>query len=426
MSPDVAGPSAERRRILLAAWSELGSAEPTFWASVPGRTELSGNHTDHQGGKVLAAAVDRDVVAYARPRTDGRIRIRSLGHGDLEVSTADLSPRDDDRETTVSLVRGACDGLARRGLPMAGFDAVVHGEVGAGEGLSSSAAFTVLVAYLAVEAAARLSDNGRELSQGLSPIVAAQVAQFAEQVHFGKPCGLMDQLACAVGGAALLDFRHPENPRVEPVPLDLGHLGYSLVLIDTGSKHHDLTADYAAVPAEMGRVAHLLGAQRLVDVEAAALGRRWAELRPQVGDRALLRAMHFFAEMARVEAQAEALERGEWRRFLALMSDSGLSSWTWLQNVVPAGADPGKQSVALALAVTQHCLGRLQAETPELPSACRVHGGGFAGRIQVLLPSHQVPVLRRELAPLFGADAALETTIRAHGAVCGPLSGAPA
>ena len=435
-------PLPARRRRLLEAWSRYGPARaPTIWVSVPGRTELGGNHTDHQGGVVAAAAVDRDLVACASPRDDDRVRVVSLGHEPVELSILDLDAVPGDRESTVALVRGALDGLRRRGHHLTGFDAVVHSQIGPGEGLSSSAAFTVLVTFLAE----LLGDVEPD------PVLAAQVAQFAEQTHFGKPCGLMDQLACAVGGAALFDFFDPRHPGIHPVPLPLSQLGYSLVLLDTGSTHHDLTAEYAAIPADMERVAHQLGRTRLVDVDPDILHRRLPDLRRSVGDRAVLRALHFVAETERVRAQGEALADGDLGRFLGLVHASGLSSWTLLQNVTPKTsisqtltpqtlsserrvdeqradeqrADEHRvdehrvdeQSVALALAVTQRALQQLCATENVGPGVCRVHGGGFAGRIQIFLPSPLVPALGRELAPLFGDGACLETTIRPHGAV---------
>ena len=406
----------ERRRCdeMLQAWQTLDVASPEIWASVPGRTELSGNHTDHQGGKVLAAAVDRDVLVCARKNASSRVRILSLGHGEILLEDLeDLEPKEEDRESSRSLVRGVFDYLRRHDIPVPGFNAVVHSRVGAGEGLSSSAAFTVLIGAIA-------SSLGDERSVQ-SPLFLAQAAQYAEQVHFGKPCGLMDQLACAGGGASLLDFQS-SRPAVKSVDFDLSSIGYALALLDTGSQHHDLTDAYAAVPEEMGSVAeHLLGLDdasdtkaRLIDVNEALLRSKIPELRQTFGDRAVLRCLHFFDENRRVEAQAEALQQGDLDRYLRLMDESGRSSWTLLQNVVPDGR-VRHQEVAMALALTHGFLRDLRLENPDDLGACRIHGGGFAGRIQILLPKSRIDALRQTLEPIFGDGSVLVTGIRQQG-----------
>ena len=367
--------------------------------SAPGRTEVGGNHTDHNGGRVLAAAVNLDAIAAAAPREDGIIRLQSEGYGESVVDTRQLAPVEEERGTVAALVRGVCDGLAARGFRIGGFDACVTSDVLKGSGLSSSAAFEVLTGAIL---------NGLYNHGGVDPIAVAQVGQYAENVYFGKPCGLMDQTASSLGGFVTIDFRDAARPVVQRVAFDFAGSGYALVIVDTGGDHADLTPDYAAVRGEMQAVAAALGGQALRDVSEAQALREIPALRTQAGDRAILRAFHFFEDDRRVAMQAEALEVGQFDRFLALVTESGRSSWMLLQNCYPPG-NSRVQGVTLALALTERLLGGR--------GAWRVHGGGFAGTIQAFVPLELLPGYLAEMRSVFGQGACHELSVRQVGAV---------
>ena len=352
--------------------------------AVPGRTELAGNHTDHQGGRVLAAAVELYLRAEAETLPGREILILSEGFGELRVSLDALEPVPGREGSAEALARGVLEYLKNEGWALGGFLVSLRSEIPAGAGLSSSAAFGVLVGRLVSE----LFNGGV-----IPPQTLALAARYGENVHYGKPCGLMDQCACALGGVNLLDFRDP-LPRTEAVESELFAPEWQLLLADTGGSHRDLTAAYAAIPGEMRAAAAFFGRERLRDVEEEAFLAALPELRRACGDRAALRALHFFEEDRRVPEMAAALRRGDAETYLRLMDASGRSSAEILQNVY-SPASPERQPIPLALALCR----RVLAEE----GAARVHGGGFGGMVQILAPAARVPALRASLEPVFGA-----------------------
>lgn len=336
--------------------------------SAPGRTELGGNHTDHQHGHVLCAAVELDMMACAAVNGEHMVRIHSAGYPEVTVDLRDLSPRPEEQGTSAALVRGVAAGAAALGYPLKGFDAVMDSRIPAGAGLSSSAAYEVLMGVIFD----RFSCGGE-----LDALDIAKIGQQAENLYFGKPCGLMDQAACALGGVAAIDFQDPTEPQADRIRCDFEKFGYALCILDTGSSHADLTADYAAIPAEMGAVAACFGKETLREVPEQEVLARLPELRERCGDRAILRALHFCAENRRAQEEAQALRAGDFERFLELVRESGRSSAMLLQNIF-SPTDPSCQPISLALAVGERLLdGR---------GAIRVHGGGFAGTVQAFVP----------------------------------------
>ncbi len=366
--------------------------------SAPGRSEIGGNHTDHQQGCVLAAAVTLDVAAAAAKRRDGVVRIHSAGYAPLTIDLNDLGVHEEERESSAALVRGTAAALRRRGYAVGGFDAAICSAVPKGSGLSSSAAYSVLLCTIF----SCLYNDGR-----VPPVEQALCSQFAENVYFGKPSGLMDQLACALGGFAAIDFRLPETPQIERIDCDLASLGYAICIVNAGGSHADLTGEYAAVPGEMKAVAAYFGKPNLRETDEAAFYRALPALRACAGDRAVLRAMHFFGENARVARLADALKARDMAAFRALMNESGRSSFELLQNVCPTNAK--ERSVALALAVTERMLDGC--------GAWRVHGGGFAGTIQALVPLEQIDAYSAEMERVFGAGSCYRLSIRSAGGV---------
>lgn len=370
---------------------------PVTLCSAPGRTEICGNHTDHQHGQVLAAAVNVDFLACAAPNGTGTIRFLSEGWPMLEVKLDTLEPREEERESTAALVRGMAAQAAKRGYPAAGFDAYAVSDVLPGSGLSSSAACEVLLGVI---------QNHLFCRDELTAVEIAQMGQKAENDYFGKPSGLMDQTASSVGGAVAIDFADPAAPVVRTVEVDLNALGYALCIIDSGASHADLTGEYAAVPQEMGAVAAYFGKTVLREVQEEDILSNLPALRRQVGDRAVLRAIHFFGDNRRVEQEADALARKDMDAFLALVNQSGRSSWELLQNITPAGAVE-EQAMAVALAVAERALGG--------KGACRVHGGGFAGTIQAFVPLEELERFRAETERILGAGSCHVLSIRPVG-----------
>ena len=394
--------SAARRRteaVLDGFQRTFGAGEdtPVTLCSAPGRTEICGNHTDHQHGRVLAAAVNLDFLACAAPNGTDTIRFQSEGWPLVEVKLDGMGPRTEENETTVSLVRGMAELAAQRGYPVSGFDAYAVSDVLPGSGLSSSAACEVLLGVVI---------NHLFCQDAFTPVEIAQMGQKAENAYFGKPSGLMDQTASSVGGAVAIDFADPAKPQVRSVAVDLTALGYALCIIDSGASHADLTGEYAAVPQEMRAVAAFFGKEVLREVSERQVLDQLPALRAQVGDRAVLRALHFFADDARVEGEADALARKDMDAFLALVKESGRSSWELLQNITPAGA-VGEQAMAVALAVAERALkGR---------GACRVHGGGFAGTIQAFVPLDILDAFRAETEGALGAGSCHVLSLRPVG-----------
>ena len=396
---EISGARAKVAHVLDGFARSFGDDEerPVVLCSAPGRTEICGNHTDHQHGRVIAGAVDLDFLACAAPNGLNRIRFQSEGWPMVEISLDELLPRTDERESTAALVRGMAGLVKERGYEVAGFDAYAVSEVLPGSGLSSSAACEVLLGVI---------ENCLFCSGELDAVTIAQLGQRAENVYFGKPSGLMDQTASSVGGAVAIDFADPAEPVVRSVAVDLESLGYALCIIDSGASHAALTGEYASIPEEMGAVAAYFGRKVLREVDEAELLRALPELRRAAGDRAVLRAMHFFADDRRSAEEADALERGDIDAFLALVRESGRSSWELLQNITPTGAAK-EQAMAVALAVAERALaGR---------GACRVHGGGFAGTIQAFVPLDALESFSAEVEAALGQGSCRALSIRPVG-----------
>ena len=361
--------------------------------SAPGRVELGGNHTDHQHGCVLAAAVDLEMRAAVTPNHDGVIRVFSQGFAPVEVALGDWTPRPEERNTTAALVRGMAAQFIRRGAALTGLDMRVTSQVPVGSGLSSSAAFEVLLGRVF---------SGLCCGGSVSPEDIARMGQTAERDYFGKPCGLMDQMASSVGGLVYMDFADPVHPAMERIDCDLGANGYGLFIVDSGADHADLTADYAAIPAELEQVCRVFGAEVLRQVDETEFYRRLPAVRAAAGDRAALRAIHVFDENRRAAAEAEALRKGDFPAFLALVNASGASSWQYLQNVT--SGDPQQQALAVTLAVCRRALGG--------QGAVRVHGGGFAGTALAFVPDDRREMFRGTVEQTLGVDKSRLLSVR--------------
>lgn len=359
--------------------------------AVPGRTELAGNHTDHQGGRVLAAAIGLSIRAEAETTAEPCVTLHSRGYASAVIDLRELGPESSAPGSTEALARGTLEYLKNAGYALGGFRAELQSQLPAGAGLSSSAAFGVLVGRLVSELF-----NGGEIP----PLTLAKAAQYGENAHFGKPCGLMDECACALPGVNLLDFVG-ETPAVTPVHTSIFKEGWRLLAADTGGSHRDLTAEYAAIPADMRAAAAFFGQGRLRDVAPAEFYAALPALRRRLGDRVTLRALHFFEENERVPRMAEALAAGDVKTYLRHMDASGRSSAENLQNSF-ALASPENQPIPMALALCRSAL--------EGKGAARVHGGGFAGMVQILAPEERIPALRAALRPVFGEDCLRDLT----------------
>ena len=369
--------------------------------SVAGRSELSGNHTDHNHGRVIAASIDLDIIAIASPNPDGVIRIKSEGFPEDTVDLNQFTAPDPARYgRSDALIAGMADGFRRDGHAVGGFDAYTTSNVLKGSGISSSAAFEDMVGNILNHIY-----NGGEIDN----VEIAKLAQYAENRFFGKPCGLMDQMACAVGGIIAIDFADPAAPVIDRMDFDMSAAGYNLCIVNTGGNHADLTDDYAAVPAEMKAVAAYYGKSVLREVDEQKMIADIPALRCKVGDRAVLRALHFFAENRRVAEQKEALAAGDLDRFFAGVIASGRSSFCYLQNVY-APKNPSEQGLSLALCLAERTLEGKKA-------AWRVHGGGFAGTIQAFVPTAEVENFRRVMDAAFGEGRCMVLRIRPVGAV---------
>ena len=367
--------------------------------SSPGRTEIGGNHTDHNYGRVLAGAVNLDNIAVASPNGSDKVRINSIGYAAFEVDISDLTPASVEFYTSGSLVRGICSRLHELGFTIGGFDACIDGAVPKGSGLSSSASFEVLVGAIV----SHLFNEGK-----LDPIQNAIIGQYAENHFFGKPCGLMDQTACSVGGLVTIDFKDPANPVVKKVDFDFMATGYSLIITDTGGNHADLNDEYASLPIEMKSVARELGAKVLREVSLEDVIENIPALREKTGDRAILRAIHFQGDNQRVVEQVEALERNDFRAFLDMVVASGRSSYMYNQNIFPVN-NVKEQGVSLALALSELVLNG--------KGAWRVHGGGFAGTIQAFVPKDLQHKYISTLEHVFGKGSCHNLFIRPQGAI---------
>ncbi len=352
--------------------------------SAPGRTEISGNHTDHQHGCVLAASVNLKTTAKVVLNGTSVIRIQSEGYPAISIDLTDLSVRDDEKNSTAALVRGVAAAFAQRGAKLSGFDAQVSSTVLPGSGLSSSAAFEVLIGNIL---------NGLFFENRLDAVEIAKIGQYAENVYFGKPCGLMDQMASSVGSMVFIDFKDEQNPQVERIAFDFAATGYALCIIDTGADHADLTDEYAAITRELKTVCRFFGKEVLRDVPEDAFYKALPEVRAAAGDRAVLRAIHVYNENRRVLCQKQALLDGDFDTFFAYVKESGKSSWCCLQNVIPAGRKE-HQEVAVALALAEELLAG--------SGACRVHGGGFAGTIQAFVPVDRLDSFKAGMEAVLG------------------------
>lgn len=366
--------------------------------SAPGRTELGGNHTDHQGGHVLAGSVNTDIIAVAAKHDNQEIRMKSEGMNPDFVDLSDLSPQEDELNTSAALLRGIAAKFTEMGYPVTGFDAYTTSDILRGSGLSSSAAFEVLAGTICSAFFADSQVNAVEI---------AKIGQYAENVYFGKPCGLMDQMACAYGGIIAIDFKS-EEPEITQISVDLQKEGYALCIIDTGADHADLTDAYASIPAEMGNIAKMFSKEKLSEITENEFMSHLAAFRRTCGDRAVLRAMHYFADDKRVGRQVQALQNGDFRAYLEEVKASGLSSFRYLQNV-SVYDKPEKQEVAVTIALCEHILGG--------QGAVRVHGGGFAGTVQAYVPLELVNDFKMQIETYLGIDRCHVFQIRNLGSV---------
>ncbi|CCH48785.1 galactokinase [Pseudodesulfovibrio piezophilus] len=388
----------ERWQHLLTRMMPWSKERAVCLVSVPGRTELGGNHTDHNHGVVLAAAVSFDCLAVALPSDGNRVRIKSEGFSEtIEVDLGDLSFHPSEVGDPTALVRGVADGFVRAGLAVGGFDACVTGNIPMGTGLSSSAAFEVCVGRIF---------NQLYNAGSVDDVTLARIGRRAENVHFDKPCGLMDQLSCAVEGVLSIDFLDQEKPVVTDVACDFQRTAYQLAVVDTGGSHADLTPEYAAIPREMTQAARALGQEYARGLTMGQIMSAAADIRCMAGDRAILRLIHFVEENERAISQAEVLRQADMETFLELVRDSGDSSWRLLQNC-SSTIKPDEQGVPLALTLTERFLGG--------EGACRIQGGGFAGSIQTYVPLHVFAAYTEFMESVFGPGSVVPLRIRKPG-----------
>ena len=373
--------------------------EPEAVFSAPGRTEVGGNHTDHQHGEVLAASINKDAIAMTAIRDDNKVNILAEGFGMTNIDISDLELREDEKGSTPALIRGVLKGLKDNGYKLGGFDAYITSDVLIGAGLSSSAAFETLIGTVV---------SGLFNDMKTDPVTIAKVGQFAENKYFGKPCGLMDQMACSVGNLVHIDFEDTGNPAVDKVDFDFSKTDYVLCITDTKGSHADLTNEYAAVPLEMKKIASLLGYDFLRPVSFEDIIENIGMLREKAGDRAVLRAIHFVNETLRAQDEAEALKAGDLKEFLSLVKQSGDSSFKYLQNVY-TNNDVTVQNVSLALAISDTVL------TSEEVS--RVHGGGFAGTIQAFVKKGNAKRYKKYMDKVFGDGSCEILAVRKYGGI---------
>ena len=399
MSAPVLYLNTQMKQTLDQGFAAAFGGTPERYFSAPGRTEIGGNHTDHQRGRVLAGAVNLDTVAAVKCNGTSTIRIQSKGYPISVVDLSNLTPVESEINSTPALIRGVAARFAQLGCKVEGFDAYCESTVLPGSGLSSSAAFEVLIGTIV---------NHLFFEGKVSQPEIAMIGQYAENVFFGKPCGLMDQTASAVGNLVTIDFFDKDHPVIEPVSFDFSSCGHALCIIDSGADHADLTDEYAAVPGEIKAVAAFLGKEVLTEIDEAEFYAKIPVLRKECGDRAVMRCIHFYQENARVPQQVAALREGNFEKFLSLVKQSGYSSYMYLQNVIPAGYKQ-HQDVAVALGLAEHYLkGR---------GAYRVHGGGFAGTIQAFVPYDMLYEFVAGMDGALGAGACHVLSIRPQGGV---------
>lgn len=367
--------------------------------SAPGRTELGGNHTDHQLGHVLAASVNLDIVAAVRPTEDETICICSEGYPEITVFLQENKKISEEENTTTALVRGVMAAFQDKGYPIRGFQGYFTSDVLKGSGLSSSAAFEVILGVIF---------NSLFCQEQETPQQIAQIGQFAENVYFGKPSGLMDQMASSVGGFISIDFKDQEHPMVKKIDFPFSDSGYKLCIVDTGGNHADLTPEYAAVPSEMNWIASQFGKEVLSQVDQKEFYDRLPELHKLGNDRAILRGVHFFEDDQRAQEEATALEENDFSRFLHIAKESGESSYMQLQNLYASSA-PKEQGLCLALYLCKKVLGNL--------GAYRVHGGGFAGTVQAFVPEEKLELFQAEMERVFGKGKCYILSVRPYGGI---------
>ncbi len=399
--PDIYGKEYDEREMdsrfihLVEKHKELfGKDNPAIF-SAAGRTEIGGNHTDHNLGKVIGGSVNLDTIGAVSKRSDSRVIIASEGFPVVDVDISDLSVKNDEKNGTDSLVRGIAAAFREKGIEIGGWEANTTTKVLGGSGLSSSAAIEVLIAEIF---------NNFFNEDKFSPIELAKIGKYAENVYFGKPSGLLDQACCAHGGIVGIDFKDTDNPVITPLDVSFEDYGYTMIITDTRGSHADLTGEYAAVPPEMREVAAYYGKKNLREVNFQDFLRDMKDIREKVGnDRALLRAYHFFTENKRVDFMLQTLQEGDIDGFLSFVSESGNSSFRFLQNVYPSSS-PANQGLALAIALSEEVL---QGE-----GAVRVHGGGFAGTIQAYVPQSMTEKYISAMENLFGAGCSIRIAIR--------------
>jgi len=399
MSMDTLTFNKEEQKALDAGFLSAFGGVPERYFSAPGRTEIGGNHTDHQRGRVLAAAVNLDTRAAVKRNGSDLIRIQSAGYPLCQVDLKELTPKAEEINSTPALIRGVAARFAQLGCKVEGFDAYVESTVLPGSGLSSSAAYEVLIGTII---------NHLFFEGKVSQPEVAMIGQYAENVFFGKPCGLMDQTASAVGGLVTIDFFEKDKPVIESVAFDFASCGHALCIIDSQASHADLTDEYAAITIELKKICAHFGKEVLTEIDETEFYAAIPELRKSCGDRAVLRALHFYKENARVPEQVAALRAGDFETFLRLVKESGYSSYMYLQNVIPAGYKE-HQDVALTLNL---CELYLQGK-----GAYRVHGGGFAGTVQAFVPVELLESFRAGMDAVLGQGACHVLSIRPQGGV---------
>ncbi len=380
-------------------FEDLFGAQKAEIYSAPGRSEVGGNHTDHQRGKVMATSVNLDMIAVVQKTDDDMITIKSDGYPIISLSVSDTAVRKNEFGTTKALVRGVAAGLKQEGYRTGGFRAYITSDVPGGSGMSSSAALEILIGVIF---------SGLYNDMKPDPVFLAKTGQYAENVYFGKPCGLMDQMASSVGGLIYIDFENTEAPVVKPVNIDFEEFGHSLCIVDTKGSHADLTEDYAAIPAEMKLIAEHYGVDVLRQIESRQFYEDLPLLRSECGDRAVLRAMHYFSENERVEEMRTELEAHDFEGFRDLIRRSGNSSFKYLQNVF-AVHQVREQGLSIGLAVSEKVL--------RGKGAVRVHGGGFAGTIQAFVPDEMVEEYREEIDDVFGKGSCRVLKVRKYGGI---------
>ena len=391
--------SSGNKQILDAGFAAVFGGAPERYFSAPGRTEISGNHTDHQRGRVLAGAVNLDTVAAVRVNDTNVIRIQSKGYPMCEICLDELEPKENEINSTPALIRGVAARFTQLGCKVGGFDAYCESTVLPGSGLSSSAAYEVLIGTII---------NHLFFDAKVSQPEIAQIGQYAENVFFGKPCGLMDQTASAVGGLVTIDFADKEHPDIRPVNFDFSTTGHALCIIDSRADHADLTDEYAAVTQELKALCAYFGKEVTTEIPEEEFYAAIPELRKVCPDRAIMRGIHEYNENRRVPQQVACLENGDFEGFLKLTKESGFSSWMYLQNVIPAGYVK-QQAMAVALGLCEHYL--------QGKGAYRVHGGGFAGTVQAFVPFELLESFRAGIDAALGEGACHVLSIRPQGGV---------